>query len=128
MGASLIDGCSNFTWAEAGSCLPDDIRPKVARFARRLEELRKRIGDQPIIINSWYRSPSHPIEKAKDKPGAHTTGQAADIRCDGVLARQITEAALSMEFGGIGIKQHGPRAGRFIHLDDAHEVKVVWTY
>ena len=40
-----------------------------------------------ITITSGYRSPEHPIEAAKSKPGEHTTGLdlAASIGCSGLL-------------------------------------------
>ena len=43
-----------------------------------LEEVRGRYG-KPMRLSSAYRSPDHPVEAKKEKPGMHTTGKAVDI-------------------------------------------------
>ena len=47
-----------------------------------LDALRSEYGF-PIILTSSYRSPEHPIEAAKEKPGEHAYGAAVDIKCVG---------------------------------------------
>lgn len=102
------------------------------QFMERLTSLRADWG-QPMVVNSAYRCPQHPIE-AKKKPGtvgAHTTGRAVDISIAGEDAYLLLCAALGHGFTGIGVKQKGQ--GRFIHLDDLTEADgfprpTVWSY
>ena len=80
-----------------------------------LNSLRSKF-DKPIVINSGYRSPDHPVEKVKPNgPGAHTSGKAVDIGVRGADALKIIELSLELGFTGIGVNQKG--SGRFIHLD-----------
>ena len=95
----------------------------------RLDLLRERLNT-PLILSSAYRCPEHPIEKAKTKPGVHSTGHAIDIACNGELAYRILTHAPSIGFNRIGVNQKG--SGRFIHLDDyvgSEFVRMtVWSY
>jgi len=43
----------------------DKMDPKLLSM---LDELREEYG-QPIVLNSSYRSPNHPIEAVKSNPG-----------------------------------------------------------
>lgn len=96
-----------------------------------LQVIRTIIG-LPFNITSGYRCPNHPIEAAKERPGTHALGLAADIAADAHLARAILRHVLMRSvFTGVGIKQHG--AGRYIHLDmavtDPPRVRpALWTY
>ena len=47
-----------------------------------LDNLREVYG-YPIKLTSTYRSPEHPIEARKAKPGEHAHGAAVDIACVG---------------------------------------------
>ena len=52
----------NFTWAEAtrnGSRIPvsRNVTYGIIRLARVMEEVRARLGDRPIRVNSWYPRP-----------------------------------------------------------------------
>ncbi len=81
--------------------------------------------DKPLIINSGYRSPRHPIEARKPKPGAHTTGLAADIKPGGntttrfyeLLAVVLKVAEKRGHRLGLGIAGMGIITQRFIHID-----------
>lgn len=93
-------------------------------FMDLLDALRDVYG-KPMIITSGYRCPNHPLEKRKEKSGAHSTGKAADIaviREDALdvlgLALEFRRSAKGMDipiFTGFGVAQKG--TGRFIHLD-----------
>jgi zinc D-Ala-D-Ala carboxypeptidase len=81
-----------------------------------LQDMRMEYN-KPMKIISGYRHRTHPVEEAKEKPGAHYTGKAVDIRCYGAGALLLIELAVDFSFDGIGVKQHGPHAERFIHID-----------
>lgn len=97
-------------------------------FMERLQTLRIAYG-KPMQISSGYRSPSHPIEAAKAKPGAHSSGRACDVVVRGADALKLVELAIKHGFTGIGVNQKG--ASRFIHLDDltsADSRPTIWSY
>lgn len=75
----------------------------------------------PFIVNSGYRCPEHPIEKAKKSPGPHSRGVALDIKASGKRAWHLVREATAMNFLGIGIYQDGPVESRFIHIDMDYE-------
>lgn len=91
-------------------------------FVLQLDMLRAWCGF-PFIITSGYRDPSHPVEAAKDAPGWHTRGRAADIRVNGDRQRAaIVENAFRLGFRGIGA------AKTFVHVDTRDTEKVLWVY
>lgn len=82
-------------------------------FMARLQRLRDLIG--PLSINSGYRCSQHPEEVAKDGPGSHRAGKAADIKAKSGQHRfKILEAAFAVSMKGIGV------ANGYIHVDDGH--------
>lgn len=86
----------------------------------------------PLRVTSGFRCRrwNSQVSTTGDK-GPHTTGRAVDIAISGADAFELLRHALSREFTGIGIRQHGPWSGRFIHLDDLHIPggrPRIWTY
>ena len=57
-----------------------------------LDELREACGF-PFVITSGYRSPQHPIELGKIKPGTHAQGIAADIAVSSGIQRHTRKEA-----------------------------------
>ncbi len=88
-----------------------------------LEALRGHLG-RPIIINSGYRCPAHPVEAAKLEPGYHTKGIAADLRVPGMTPREVYAVALTMpQFKGFGVDDENG----YIHLDTRPKM-ARWCY
>jgi len=80
-------------------------------FMQRLQDLRSALGF-PFVINSGYRHPTHPVEAAKVRPGAHSLGKAADIRlAHGGQTYDVLTRAREFGFTGIGMETI------FVHLD-----------
>lgn len=94
---------------------------------QQLQMLRFAYG-KPMRITSGYRCPDHPIEKAKNKPGAHASGLACDVGVQGAEARELLGLAIKSGFTGIGVQQKG--GGRFLHLDllEGDNRPTVWSY
>ena len=91
-------------------------------FVARLDLLREACGF-PFVITSGYRSPEHSIEAAKEKPGTHAQGIAADIAVkNGIERGKIVRAAIDLGFTGIGV------AKDFVHVDIRGGELVVWRY
>ena len=92
-----------------------------------LDDLREEYG-YPIKLTSTYRSPDHPIEARKSKPGEHAYGAAVDIACVGGEATfKLVKAAIEVGFTRIGIS----RKNNFVHVGigypEAPET-TIWTY
>ena len=91
-------------------------------FVARLDLLREACGF-PFVITSGYRSPNHSAEKAKEKPGVHAQGIAADIAVkNGIERGKIVRAAIDLGFTGIGV------ANSFIHVDTRVGELILWGY
>ena len=79
-------------------------------FLAKLDEAREFAGI-PFIINSAYRSPSHP-ESIKNPTSSHIKGLAVDISAkDSITRFKVLDALIAVGFNRIGI------AGTFIHVD-----------
>ena len=92
-----------------------------------LDNLREVYG-YPIKLTSTYRSPEHPIEARKAKPGEHAYGAAVDIACVGGEATyKLVKAAIEVGFTRIGIS----RKNNFVHVGVGYEGAppiTIWTY
>jgi hypothetical protein len=98
------------------------------KFRRTLNSIRHDCGF-PLPVTSGYRCPEHPIESAKDKPGAHSFG-AVDIAVYGERAYTLVAVAMKHGVERIGINQRGDYGKRFIHLDNVRGLPspTIWTY
>lgn len=115
---------SEFECSHSHTCEMDQ------EFINRLNKLREEFG-KPLIINSGYRSPEHPIEYIKKSPGAHTSGKACDINIARREALKLLKLAIKLEFTGFGINQKGDN--RFLHLDTLESSSerprpTIWSY
>jgi zinc D-Ala-D-Ala carboxypeptidase len=92
-----------------------------------LDSLREEYG-YPIKLTSTYRSPDHPIEAKKSKPGEHAYGAAVDIACVGGEATfKLVKAAIEVGFTRIGIS----RKSNFVHVGIGYPgapETTIWTY
>lgn len=121
---------SPYFTSEEMSCSHTGLEKMDAKFMEMLTELRVAYA-KPLRVTSAYRDATHPIEAKKDKPGAHSTGKAADIGVDRGEAYEVLKLALEIGFTGIGVAQKG--SGRFLHLDicDASDGMIrptIWSY
>ena len=93
---------------------------------KKLDQLR--VYGYPIKLTSTYRSPDHPIEAKKSKPGEHAYGAAVDIACVGGEATfKLVKAAIEVGFTRIGIS----RKNNFVHVGIGYEGAppiTIWTY
>ncbi len=96
-------------------------------FLARLQTVRNKFG-KAMRLSSAYRCPEH--DKAVGGAGPHQTGHAVDVLVSGSDGLQLVNIAVDCGMQGIGIRQHGEYAGRFVHLDDLTEgVRPhIWSY
>jgi len=84
-----------------------------------LYDLKGTLGtSQPFQVISGYRSPKSNAALHRNSSGVavkslHMQGRAIDIRIEGVHARDIQAAAISLARGGVG---YYPRSN-FVHID-----------
>ena len=117
---------SNFTWGEATKnrarhlqdlvidgilvCTATQIETNIIETAKKLDRIRKILGNKPIHVNSWYR-PSHiNFRVGGSKHSRHQYGDAVDIRSDYFSPFEIF-SKLQDHQGGLG-KYHS-----FVHID-----------
>ena len=102
----------------------NEMKPE---FMDNIQAMRTELG-RPMIVNSGYRSPHHPIEAAKeDGPGPHSTGLAADFKVGaGWDVYEFVELAFKHGFTGIGVSQREGKP-RFVHLDRLNR-RAIWSY
>lgn len=116
---------SNFTADEMRchcGCRRADMDPA---FMAVLQRIRRALG-LPMPVTSGFRCKDY--DKRIGGADVHPTGQAADIAISGENVYHLLSAAITMR--GIGLKQHGPHARRFMHLDmtDGPMRPRIWTY
>lgn len=113
-----IYGANHFTWSEAipsNSKRPtsSDVLQRIIRLANYLESVRTKLGDKPIIITSWYRSPEHNARVGGAKNSRHISGDAVDFYCNHISIKAIYKALDEWHGnqGGLGLYNS------HIHLD-----------
>ena len=89
-----------------------------------LEALRAKAG--PLMVNSAYRCPKHPIEARKPKPGHHTRGLAADLVPLAMSLRAFYDVVRAgPRIKGIGVDH----SAGYIHVDVREATtQVLWVY
>lgn len=123
------DRWPNFSKEELVCQCTGEENPNVQAFTQLMDfiqEVRSTLG-VPIKVSSAYRSPKHPIEAAKQAPGYHTHA-AIDIKVPTHLCWEVVRLAVQAGAGGLGVKLHGNRRWRFIHIDFRKTSKRVWSY
>ena len=118
----------NFTWAEAtknGSRIPvsRDIVYGIIRIARVMEEVRSRLGDRPIRVNSWYRDPASNRAVGGARYSRHMSGDAIDFVVIGLNAYTVY-ARLNRWWGSQGGLAS---SSIFTHID-ARGYYARWSY
>lgn len=118
----------NFTWAEAtkdGSRIPvnRNVTYGIIRIARVMEEVRARLGDRPISINSWYRDPNSNRAVGGALYSRHMSGDAIDFVVTGLHSYTVYDQ-LNIWWGGRGGLAS---SSIFTHID-ARGYYARWSY
>lgn len=91
-----------------GFDLTPAIEKNLTELANQLQALRDHFG-KPISIESGYRSAEHNLKIGGALKSFHVTGQAADIKVEGITPQQVFDAiealikAGKMKEGGLGL-------------------------
>ena len=87
-----------------------------------LEKLRAAV-EKPVLIDDAYRCPAHNAEVGGATHSQHEEGAAADIRVEGMTARELYAAAAATgAFRGFGVSE-----GEYIHVD-IRATPAKWCY
>lgn len=121
----IISG-GNFTWGEAtkgGTRIPSSstISRRIIAMARRLEQVRSRLGNRPMRITSWYRPPAVNRAVGGARNSTHLSGHGVDFIVVGLSARSAQRILDPWWPGGLG---YGPN---FTHLDN-RGYRARWNY
>ncbi|MGH2543013.1 MAG: D-Ala-D-Ala carboxypeptidase family metallohydrolase, partial [Ardenticatenaceae bacterium] len=91
------------------------VRKNVRRLMYKLEALRKKAGNQPVTINSGFRSIEWNQYVGGSPNSQHMYGIAADIVVSGNTPSQVREIAKTCGFSGIILYD------TFVHVDSRIE-------
>lgn len=89
---------SGFSGGKVGS---STVRRNVRRLMWKLEAVRRKAGNNPVIINSGFRSVSHNRNVGGASNSQHMYGIAADIRVLNRSVSQVMSYAKTSGFSGI---------------------------
>ncbi|MEM1425825.1 MAG: D-Ala-D-Ala carboxypeptidase family metallohydrolase, partial [Cyanobacteria bacterium P01_H01_bin.130] len=122
----LIIPGGNFTWGEAtkgGDRIPTSstIARNIITMARRMEQVRSRLGNRPLRITSWYRPPAVNRAIGGARNSTHLQGHGVDFVVVGLSARSAQRILDPWWSGGLG---YGPN---FTHLDN-RGFRARWNY
>jgi zinc D-Ala-D-Ala carboxypeptidase len=103
------------------------MRPE---FMDIFQQIRTTYG-KPMFVPSGYRDKTHPVEAAKQQPGEHFYGVAADVRVTGTDALDLIIIAYGYGIRRIGVQQKG--LIRFIHIGMGDKMGLgfppgIWSY
>lgn len=114
-----------FKESEFQNCSPSCSLQDMKQTTMSKLDTAREIAGIPFIVNSAFRSSEWDRSKGRSGTGAHTLGQAVDIRCNADRTRfLIIEALIKAGFKRIGI------ARTYIHADDfeKHKEEIIWLY
>jgi Peptidase M15 len=118
----------HFTWGEAthgGTRQVEnaDVVDGILRIAKALEEVRTKLGDRPMHINSWYRDPATNRAVGGASQSRHMWGDAVDFVVDGIHPYDVYDKL----DGWWGDRGGLASATVFTHLD-ARGYAARWNY
>jgi len=117
----IIWGCMKYFKIEEFNCQETGENAMDIEFLETLEHLRE-VCNFPFTVTSGYRSKSHSIEKAKQNPGTHAQGVAADIKVSGGAQRMAIVKHASALGMSVGV------AKTFVHVDTRKTPAMCWCY
>jgi GH24 family phage-related lysozyme (muramidase) len=120
----------HFTKAEAaskdGRPIPKHLRPAARNHAFKLERIRHELGDEPLPIVSWYRSPEHNVAVGGARFSKHMAAIATDHPRQWVDANGGQDAILRLA-DRVNVNGFGRYPGGNVHMDSRHGPLTIWS-
>lgn len=121
----IIPG-GNFNWGEAtkeGTRLPENerITNNIIAMAKRMQEIRTKLGNRSITITSWYRPPAVNRAIGGSSRSTHMQGHGVDFVVAGMSPREVQRELDGWWNGGLGYGK------TFTHLDN-RGYRARWNY
>lgn len=91
-------------------------------YMDKIQQMRSLIN-RPMTVTSGFRCDAY--NRSVGGSPRHPSGRAGDYMVAPDAYRTVLKHAL-LHFAGVGIRAHGPRWERFIHIDDYQTG--FWTY
>ena len=82
-------------------------------LVRLLEKIRDNCGNNPVMVHSWCRCPTHNENVGGVSESQHLYGAAADISISGVNVQALGDIAITCGADGIGYYY----TQGFVHVD-----------
>lgn len=116
----------NFNWGEAtkgGTRIPvnESVTNSIIGMARRMQEVRAKLGNRSITITSWYRPPSVNRAIGGATRSTHLRGHGVDFVVAGMSPRAVQRELDPWWNGGLGY------GSTFTHLDN-RGYRARWNY
>lgn len=84
---------------------PDHVVVNARHTAAVLEQVRRQLGDVPIIVNSWWRPPAKNADTTGSvRDSSHLSGYGVDFRVPGMTSREVV-AKLAPHVRGLPVDQ-----------------------
>lgn len=120
----------HFTKREAASkdgvAIPKHLRPAARNHAFKLERIRHELGNKPIPIVSWYRSPARNVAVGGAKFSKHLAAIATDHPKAWVDANGGQDRILKLA-DSVNINGFGRYPGGNVHMDSRWGPLTIWS-
>jgi GH24 family phage-related lysozyme (muramidase) len=120
----------HFTKAEAaskdGRPIPKQLRPAARNHAFKLERIRHELGDKPLPIVSWYRSPQHNVAVGGARFSKHMAAIATDHPRSWVDANGGQDRILRLA-DSVNVNGFGRYPGGNVHMDSRWGPLTIWS-
>ena len=120
----------HFTKAEAaskdGRPIPRHLRPAARNHAFRLEQIRHKLGDVPVPVLSWYRSPEHNVAVGGARFSKHMAAIATDHDRAWVDRYGGQDRILKVA-DSVNINGFGRYPGGNVHMDSRWGPLTIWS-
>lgn len=95
---------------------PAEVLETLRATARRMEEVRRLLGDRPIIVTSGYRSLAVNKAVGGSTASAHMTGHAVDFTCPAFGTPSAVARHLAKHLPAGSFDQIIEEFGRWVHI------------
>lgn len=125
----MIPITENFYWEESvcrcGCVMPDDVKREVRLTARWAEEIRAKLGGNPMRILSWYRCSAYNTLVGGVPASQHLLGKAMDFVIKALPPRSVQVMIVVDKLYPSPIRGLGKYAG-WTHIDRRAGQAATW--